>query len=770
MVGLAGGASLAAIAGARRASTSLSRFEREARAYDVFVAAGAGQEPQAFLDLLDSSIVAEHNDLLFVFVGDGFGFFFAPTSRSGLDVERGVLLHGRRADPDNPDEVVLSEQAARLAGVGVGATIAVPTLDQSQTDAMLQGTPPESTNGPTLQLHVVGVTRTVSDIHASSDTEALTILTPAFLDKYGGRVGVYAASHMVRLAHGMSDVDAFTEQVAASFGSDHLPSINVGEGDQSVADSITVIAAALVVLAAVVAIAGAVWIASTASRQMRLVERDLSVLRVLGVTRRERRVLLIGTVLPGCLVGLAAAPVLAVALSPAFPVGIARDIDPDVGLHVDAVALGLGMAVLLAVLVLVVALAGVRVGDAAKRDSGAARVPQVVDRTARALSPVPGTGVRFALYAPRQVSVPVRPALLGAAVGVVGLVAVAVMGSSLQRVVDTPARWGTTWDVAIGGPNDNDTPLSSQEIDRDALLAEPAVAAASVVLYDEQVTVNGAEAIAMTFEQVKGTLTPTIVDGHEPRAADEIALGRDTLDAAGASIGDTVVVSSRTQKQGQYRVTGVVVFPGLTSPTPVATGASFTRAGGDRLDLGVPNDSSDFGNYFAAIRWRPGTDTDAAIERLGLTENQHRGPVPPPEVVGLRDVERFPLVAAGALVVLGSIATTHALVVTVRRRRLELGVLSALGFSPRQRRAVISVQATTVALGALVIGVPLGVIAGRLVWSAIAASIGIATDARLPLALIAAGAAALVVVLNLIAAWPAHSARRLDVADALRSE
>jgi hypothetical protein len=44
------------------------------------------------------------------------------------------------------------------------------------------------------------------------------------------------------------------------------------------------------------------------------------------------------------------------------------------------------------------------------------------------------------------------------------------------------------------------------------------------------------------------------------------------------------------------------------------------------------------------------------------------------------------------------------------------------------------------------------------------------SSASFPLLAIALGAMGLVVVLNLIADWPAHSARRLQVAEALRSE
>jgi ABC-type antimicrobial peptide transport system permease subunit len=116
------------------------------------------------------------------------------------------------------------------------------------------------------------------------------------------------------------------------------------------------------------------------------------------------------------------------------------------------------------------------------------------------------------------------------------------------------------------------------------------------------------------------------------------------------------------------------------------------------------------------------------------------------------------------------IATSHALIVTVRRRRVELGVLSALGFAPAQRRTVILGQATTITLIALAVGLPMGALVGRLVWSAIASSIGVAADASFPIALLALGAIGFVIVLNAIASFPARGAARLRVAEALRSE
>ena len=242
----------------------------------------------------------------------------------------------------------------------------------------------------------------------------------------------------------------------------------------------------------------------------------------------------------------------------------------------------------------------------------------------------------------------------------------------------------------------------------------------------------------------------------------------------GVDLGTVVTVTSRSQISREFRVVGVIAFPAIGEPTAVATGASLTAKGGDHLLLGTGGD--DVGTPYLVIRWAPGIDTAEGLARRGIEPDGGDSGIPiipptaPPEITGLLDVEQFPLLAGAALAALGIIATSHALIVTVRRRRLELGVLSALGFAPTQRRIVILGQATTITVIALVVGVPLGALVGRVVWSSMAASMGVAGDASFPLVLLAIGALGFVVVLNTIASFPARRASRLRVADALRSE
>jgi ABC-type lipoprotein release transport system permease subunit len=125
------------------------------------------------------------------------------------------------------------------------------------------------------------------------------------------------------------------------------------------------------------------------------------------------------------------------------------------------------------------------------------------------------------------------------------------------------------------------------------------------------------------------------------------------------------------------------------------------------------------------------------------------------------------LSAALALIALGFLV--HVLVSSVRRRRGDLAVFKTLGFARRQVAATSVWQATTMALLALVIGIPVGLAVSALVWRVFAEALGIAPDVMLP----AAAFLAIPVVLALaavVAVVPALLAARTHPATVLRSE
>jgi ABC-type lipoprotein release transport system permease subunit len=145
-------------------------------------------------------------------------------------------------------------------------------------------------------------------------------------------------------------------------------------------------------------------------------------------------------------------------------------------------------------------------------------------------------------------------------------------------------------------------------------------------------------------------------------------------------------------------------------------------------------------------------------------------PKPHGDVRNLQRVANLPGLLAGLVALLALGTVTHTLVTSVRRRRRDLAVLKALGFTRGQVAATVCWQATTFAVVALAVGLPLGVAAGRWAWQLTADTLGVHSSPVVPLAAMAAAAAGTVLAANLVAAVPGRAASRLRPAVALRSE
>jgi ABC-type lipoprotein release transport system permease subunit len=115
-------------------------------------------------------------------------------------------------------------------------------------------------------------------------------------------------------------------------------------------------------------------------------------------------------------------------------------------------------------------------------------------------------------------------------------------------------------------------------------------------------------------------------------------------------------------------------------------------------------------------------------------------------------------------------ALTHALLTSARRRGRDIAILRAIGFRRRQVRASIAWQATALALVGLVIGVPIGVLLGRAVWTTIAEALGVGPDTSTPLLAMAAIGVATLLVVNVIALVAARRPARVSPADVLAAE
>ena len=96
--------------------------------------------------------------------------------------------------------------------------------------------------------------------------------------------------------------------------------------------------------------------------------------------------------------------------------------------------------------------------------------------------------------------------------------------------------------------------------------------------------------------------------------------------------------------------------------------------------------------------------------------------------------------------------------------------MRSIGFTRRQARIAIAWQATLLAAAGVVIGVPLGIAVGRIVWRWLADSFPVVYVPPLALISVLLVVPVAIVLANLLAAGPARSASRLRPAEVLRSE
>ena len=97
-------------------------------------------------------------------------------------------------------------------------------------------------------------------------------------------------------------------------------------------------------------------------------------------------------------------------------------------------------------------------------------------------------------------------------------------------------------------------------------------------------------------------------------------------------------------------------------------------------------------------------------------------------------------------------------------------MLRALGCRAAQVRGVVLVQAATLIALALVVAVPVGLIAGRLLWAATAHWLGVPVQQVVPVGEILLVVVGAFLVGTVAALVPAIRAGRVDPAEILRSE
>jgi hypothetical protein len=259
-------------------------------------------------------------------------------------------------------------------------------------------------------------------------------------------------------------------------------------------------------------------------------------------------------------------------------------------------------------------------------------------------------------------------------------------------------------------------------------------------------------------------LSPTLVHGRTIRRPDEIILARDTLRDVHRRIGQTVTVAAG-DRHTTMRIVGepLITTAGDLSPN-LSSGGATTIDGVRRVIPDAPV-------FEFLVRFKPGVDHRAAV--LSLRHDFGRvvlAPFPGGEVGALARVDALPYILAATLVVFAIAALGLTLSSAVRRRRRDLALLKTIGFVRRELSAMLAWQATTLALAALAIGIPIGIALGRGTWQLEASSIGSVSPSLVPLAGVLLVVPATLLVANVLAGWPGWIAGRVHPASALRTE
>jgi len=462
-----------------------------------------------------------------------------------------------------------------------------------------------------------------------------------------------------------------------------------------------------------------------------------------------------------------------------MPIGRVRTVEVATGLDADWTVLGFGALLLVAILGLVVGLTAWHAAPHRSLDGPQRIRPSKLVTAAQGagLSPAGVAGLRLAVEPGRgRTAVPVRSVMLGVAIAVLALVAATTFGSSLDALVDRPHLFGWAWDATLvdsAGYGNARVDVAHKLLDRD-----PNVDAWAGAFFGAA-TLDGTT-VALLGVTPGASVHPPILEGRSIESAHEIVVGSATLGALGKQVGDNVTIGEGAAKQ-TLRVVGTATLPTLGvvhgAYTSLGVGAIVDRTavpGYDRSDAG-----GEPGPNVIFVRFREGVDHAAALARLRRetpTIADTTGDIVvvraqrPAEIVNASDIGSSPTILAAVLVLAALASLALTLGSSVRRRRHDLALLKTLGFTRRQLGATVRWQATVTVVAGLIVGVPLGVIAGRWLWDVFARDLDVVPEPSTPFVLLLAISAVALAVGILAAAIPARAARRVRPARILRSE
>ena len=260
-------------------------------------------------------------------------------------------------------------------------------------------------------------------------------------------------------------------------------------------------------------------------------------LLALGTSRADRVTTQLVSVLPFFVFAPIIAVVVAFAVSPLFPLGAARALEPSPGLHNDPLVFVLGGTLWLLLLALIT-FALVWFGNSRRQVPADERAASRMPSNGAGAATLPAAiGVAFAFFPGTRRRALQRTAVIGVIVAVSGVVGSVLFVVSLDDFTSTTARYGLPYDVTLEVPNAQ----AGSVLDR---LAANADLEAVASVRGGTVELEGRVLDAYAIEPVKGAMSPTVDEGRIPTGESEVALGPKLLADLDRDIGDTVVVAT----------------------------------------------------------------------------------------------------------------------------------------------------------------------------------------------------------------------------------
>lgn len=653
------------------------------------------------------------------------------------------IVAGRALDQRVEDEFVATRGFVAATGAVVGDQFQLFTITQDQADAGEFG----KTANPTLTATLVGVIDGASLIE---DPSAFALFPKKLIDR--PEVGISSTMISVRL-DARTDGAVLRHELTGLRGGQGLSVKPARAISAELAHAIRTQARGTWLLALVAGVAAVVALAQVITRQTRSSATERETMSAIGFSDGQAYMETMSRAAPPILAGGLLGAALSIPASALFPTGAVRRFEPDVGVLVDWRALVAATALLIAALLVSVGI----VLALTPPQPGAVVPSPIVDAVAARSPLIPAAiGIRLGFTRARGERGSMRAALAGVFLTVSGLVAAITFGASLDRLIDQPFRYGWNMDANLGdnGGERLDPAMAA------ALESDPNVQ--SLVYYAQDFATTGnTDVPVMGMEQERGALGPPVLAGRLPVSEDEIAFGRVSARRAHIGVGDQVTLTGKTGSHA-FTVVGMVVLTGLGSNEGIGQGAVTTVDGLHEI--------SDAEITSASVDFRSSVEDGIRPYREGFDPNFNGERFVPAAIDSLTRVRSIPYVLAGLLGLLVVVTITHTLLTSLRARQHDLAIVRALGAAPAMVRRAVHWQATLVTLVPAVIGVPLGLVAGRFVFEAFADNIGAINAPALPSRVLAAVLAGIAALANLVAMWPARVARRWSAAVALRSE